>query len=166
MARKWLWPYFNNAIRARFGGPRAEMNFGKQSKMAGGHWEKARSSETKRATRDRLVAKQPPFWWLCSRLFRFSRRWRKKGNFWALVAWGQSENANFSAMQKLLLKMGPTQLENWNVMWDWERGLLVAPGGPRLLVGGHMSAHITLSLEAKRKKIKDVVGLSMTIGKG
>merc|ERR1712074_401610 len=36
---------------------------------AGGHWEKLRSSETKRATTDRLVPKRPQFWWLRSRTF-------------------------------------------------------------------------------------------------
>ena len=36
---------------------------------AGGHWEKLRSSETKRATTDRLVPKRPQFRWLRSRTF-------------------------------------------------------------------------------------------------
>ena len=36
---------------------------------AGGHWEKLRSSETKRATTDRLVPKRPQFRWLRSRKF-------------------------------------------------------------------------------------------------
>merc|ERR1712130_77314 len=36
---------------------------------AGGHWEKLCSSETKRATTDRLVPKRPQFRWLRSRTF-------------------------------------------------------------------------------------------------
>ena len=36
---------------------------------AGGHWEKLRSSGTKRATGDRLVPKRPQFRWLRSRTF-------------------------------------------------------------------------------------------------
>ena len=36
---------------------------------AGGHWEKLRSSETKRATTDRLVPKRQQFRWLRSRKF-------------------------------------------------------------------------------------------------
>ena len=36
---------------------------------AGGHWEKLRSSETKRATTDRLVPKRPQFRWFRSRTF-------------------------------------------------------------------------------------------------
>ena len=40
---------------------------------AGGHWEKLRSSETKRATTDRLVPKRPQFRWLRSRKFWFLR---------------------------------------------------------------------------------------------
>ena len=36
---------------------------------AGGHWEKLRSSETKKATTDRLVPKRPQFRWLRSRTF-------------------------------------------------------------------------------------------------
>ena len=40
---------------------------------AGGHWEKLRSSETKKATTDRLVPKRPQFRWLRSRTFWFLR---------------------------------------------------------------------------------------------
>ena len=48
---------------------------------AGGHWEKLRSSETKRATTDRLVPKRPQFWWLRSPTFWFFRRGPQKGLF-------------------------------------------------------------------------------------
>ena len=48
---------------------------------AGGHWEKLRSSETKRATTDRLVPKRPQFRWLRSRTFWFLRRGPQKGLF-------------------------------------------------------------------------------------
>ena len=66
------------------------------------HWMKLRSSGTKIATGDRLVAKRPQFWWLRSRSFRFFRWGPQKGLFGAFLGpraevWGQSENANFSA---------------------------------------------------------------------
>ena len=112
-----LWWGFKseNAIRARLGGPRAKARFGQRLRMARGHWEKLRSRaiyESIRKTptgemRQILVASSPsiPFFpWVPT-----------NGPFWPFFGprgvWGRSKNANLAATRKLLMEMGPTQLD-------------------------------------------------------
>ena len=104
-----------NAIRARLGGPRAKTRHGKRLKTAVGHWEKGRSRAVYESirktptgkTRQILVASSPsiPFFpWVPA-----------NGPFWPVFGprgvWGRSKNANLAVTRKLLLEMGPTQLD-------------------------------------------------------
>ena len=64
---------------------------------------------------------------------------------------GQYKKVNLAATQKLL-KLGPTQLNYWSVMWHEKRGPLVAPGASRLSVGGAMSQQAIFWLEGKQNE--------------
>ena len=104
-----------NAIRARFGGPRAETGYGKRLKTAVGHWEKGRSRGVYESIRKTPTGKTKQISVASSPSIPFFPWVAPKGPFWPLFGprgvWGRSENADLAATRKLLLEMGPTQLD-------------------------------------------------------
>ena len=104
-----------NAIRARFGGPRAETGYGKRPKTAVGHWEKGRSRAVYESIRKIPTGKTKQISVASSPSIPFFPWVAPKGPFWPFFGprgvWGRSENADLAATRKLLLEMGPTQLD-------------------------------------------------------
>merc|ERR1711954_86009 len=100
---------------ARFGGPRAETRFGKRPKMAVGHWMKVRSRGIYESIRKTPTGKTTKISVALSPSIPFFPWVAPKGPFWPFFGprgvRGRSENANLAAKQKLLVKMGPTQLD-------------------------------------------------------
>ena len=104
-----------NAIRARFGGPRAETGYGKRPKMAVGHWEKGRSRAVYESIRKTPTGKTKQISVASSPSIPFFPWVAPKGPFWPFFGpggvQGRSENANLAATQKPQMKMGPAQLD-------------------------------------------------------
>jgi len=104
-----------NAIRARFRGPRAKTGYGKRPKTAVGHWEKGRSRGVYESIRKTPTGKTKQISVASSPSIPFFPWVAPKGPFWPFFGprgvWGRSKNADLAATQKLLMKMGPTRLD-------------------------------------------------------
>ena len=82
--------------------------------------------------------------------------------FWAPGGQGPIRKRQFGRHAKIADENGSNPIRLLKSHVRRERGPLVAPGAPRLPVGGPMSAHVTRCLEPKRKNLKSRFCLQRT----